>query len=171
MALIVRPDGFACWKSLRLPCALGRGGISTDKVEGDGATPCGIYPFRMVFYRKDRIMPPKTALPCRAISPNDGWCDDPSNADYNRRVTLPFDASHERLLREDGLYDVLVVLGHNDHPAIPGLGSAIFMHVAAPDYAPTEGCVALALDHVIKLVEELDPDDVIDIRLPEDSRD
>jgi len=168
MALIVRPNGYAHWKNVRLPCAIGRGGISTDKVEGDGVTPCGVYPFREVFYREDRIAAPKTALSCRAISPEDGWCDDPSDARYNQLVTLPIDASHEKLLRDDGLYDLIVVLGFNDDPAMPGHGSAIFLHVAAPGLAPTEGCVALSLDHVVMLVGEIGPNDVIDIRLSED---
>jgi len=48
------------------------------------------------------------------------------------------------LWREDFVYDLLAVLGWNDAPAVPGKGSAIFLHVARPDFRPTEGCVALA---------------------------
>ena len=48
------------------------------------------------------------------------------------------------LWRRDGLYDIIGVLGWNDSPPERGRGSAIFLHVATADYAPTAGCVALA---------------------------
>ena len=169
MALIVYPNGDAYWKGARLRCALGRSGISSIKREGDGVTPSGIYPFREVFFRADRVAAPDTSLPCRAIEPSDGWCDDLSDARYNCRVTLPFEASHETLMRDDGLYDIIVVLGYNDDPIVPGRGSAIFLHAAAPDFAPTEGCVALALGDLLALVANIGPDDVIDIRLSDRS--
>lgn len=165
MALIVRPNGYALWKAARMRCALGRSGISATKTEGDGVTPSGLYPFREIFYRADRVARPDTSLPCRAIEPTDGWCDDPMDTRYNHPVTLPFDGSHEILMRDDGLYDVIVVLGYNDDPVEAGLGSAIFLHVAAPGFAPTEGCVALARDDLVALVAEIQPGDVIDIRL------
>ena len=58
--------------------------------------------------------------------------------------------------REDGLYDVVAVLGYNDHPRSLGRGSAIFLHVARPDLAPTEGCIALARPHLLRLIARLD---------------
>jgi L,D-peptidoglycan transpeptidase YkuD (ErfK/YbiS/YcfS/YnhG family) len=143
------------------PCAIGRGGFSTEKNEGDGATPVGRYHFREVFYRADRISKPVTALHVRAIAPQDGWCDDPSSADYNHYVQLPFASSHEELWREDHLYDLIVVIGYNDDPVVGGAGSAIFMHVAAPQFTPTEGCVALELHNLERVVEQLTPDTVI----------
>ncbi|GAN78390.1 hypothetical protein Asru_0808_02 [Acidisphaera rubrifaciens HS-AP3] len=87
-------------------------------------------------------------MPVEPIAPTDGWCDDPRDAAYNTPVTLPYDASHEALWRADALYDVIGVLGWNDAPVERGRGSAIFLHVARPDYAPTEGCVALAAEDV-----------------------
>ena len=84
-------------------------------------------------------------LPREPIAPDDGWCDDTTHADYNRPVRLPHPARHERLWREDGLYDLIAVLGHNDDPVRRGCGSAIFLHVAAPDLRPTAGCIALPL--------------------------
>jgi len=125
-------------------CALGRGGIRTDKQEGDGATPVGVLPLRRVFYRADRVAPPACRLPVEPLAPADGWCDDPADAAYNKRVTLPHPARHETLWREDGLYDLVGVLGWNDTPVVRRRGSAIFLHLARPDLAPTEGCVALA---------------------------
>lgn len=144
---------------LAWPCALGRSGIVRDKREGDGGTPAGRFPWRQVLYRADRLPRPATPLPCRLITPDSGWCDDPADAaNYNRPVRLPYAGSHERLWRPDGLYDVILIPGHNDDPPVPGLGSAIFVHVATPDYTPTAGCVALRLEHLLILLGELDPE-------------
>jgi L,D-peptidoglycan transpeptidase YkuD (ErfK/YbiS/YcfS/YnhG family) len=153
--ITVTSDGRLRLGGLDFRCALGRGGCvpEADKREGDGATPLGLYPLRQVLYRADRLpAPPQTRLDCIALRPSDGWCDDPADIAYNRPVTLPYAGRHERLWRDDGLYDVIVVLGHNDDPPIPGLGSAIFLHVARPGYSPTEGCVALALPDLLQVL-------------------
>ncbi len=142
-------------------CALGRGGVSPDKQEGDGATPAGRYALRRVLYRPDRIDTPETALPLSPHRQDDGWCDDPADARYNQPVTLPYPASAERMWRDDGLYDVVVVLGHNDDPVVPGAGSAIFLHVAAPDFKATEGCVALRRDDVLEILKHCSPNSAI----------
>ena len=139
------------------PCAVGRGGLRCDKREGDGATPIGSWPMRSLYYRADRVVPkPKSMLATRSLRPTDGWCDDPSRTDYNRLVKLPFDGSHEVLWRNDSLYDLIVILGYNDSPPVTGKGSAIFLHLAKPDYGPTEGCVALARPHLLSFLEAAD---------------
>lgn len=129
--------------NLRFPCALGRSGCTALKREGDGATPLGRFPLRSGYFRADRLLRPLSALPLRRARPDDGWCDAPEDRNYNRPVRHPYAASAERLWREDQLYDVVVVLGYNDRPRSRGRGSAIFLHVARIDLAPTEGCVAL----------------------------
>ncbi len=134
--------------------ALGRGGVRTAKQEGDGATPAGRLALRRVFYRADRLAPPRTALPREPISPEDGWCDDPADRAYNRLVRLPCPARHEALWREDEVYDLVGVLGWNDAPVVPGRGSAIFLHVARADFAPTEGCVAMPRAALLTLLAE-----------------
>lgn len=149
MDIIVSPAGFLEWRGKRYRCALGRGGVTANKREGDGATPAGSFPLRRVLYRPDRLPRPATGLPARRLRPQDGWCDDPDDPNYNRQVRLPYRAHCERLWRDDALYDLIVVLGYNDAPVVPGRGSAIFLHVAHPDYAPTEGCVALARDDLL----------------------
>jgi len=154
MEIRVSPDGELTWGIYRVRCVLGRAGVRTDKHEGDGATPAGAFPLRSVMYRPDRVAPPVTALPVRAIEADDGWCDDPGDSAYNQRVRLPYPARHERLWREDGLYDLLAVIGYNDDPVVPGAGSAIFLHVAAPGNAPTEGCVALTYTDLKALLGE-----------------
>jgi L,D-peptidoglycan transpeptidase YkuD (ErfK/YbiS/YcfS/YnhG family) len=145
MRAMMHPDGrFVLGGAVLLAC-LGRSGISREKVEGDGATPVGVLPLRRVLFRADRVKPPVCAVPREPISPTDGWCDDVSDRRYNRMVTLPIDASAEELWRRDGVYDVIGVLGWNDAPVERGRGSAIFLHVAQPDRAPTSGCIALEL--------------------------
>ncbi len=139
-----------------MPCALGRNGIVREGREGDGATPAGTYPLRRVIYRADRGGRPVTELPVRPIGLRDGWCDDPASPAYNRPVSLPFAASCEQMRRKDRLYDTVVVLGHNDSPPVPGLGSAIFLHVARPDMGPTLGCVALMPDDLARLLARVE---------------
>lgn len=161
MDILVDSDGTLSWRGHRVRCALGRGGLRLGKREGDGATPVGCFPLRRVFYRRDRIALPTTALAVAAIEADMGWCDDPAHSAYNQPVQLPFAASHERLWRRDGLYDLLAVIGWNDQPVMPGRGSAIFLHVARPDFAPTEGCVALARDDLAALLAACQPGDHI----------
>lgn len=147
----------------RVRAALGRSGTISEagKREGDGATPLGRYPLRRVLYRADRVAAPVTALPLRPLQADDGWCDAPDDAAYNRPVRLPYPASCETLYREDGLYNLILVLGHNDDPPVPGAGSAIFLHCKRDDYLPTEGCVALDPDDVRRLLEAARPGDFL----------
>jgi len=145
-------------------CAIGKGGYTRDKREGDGATPEGVFSLRECWYRPDKLAAPQTTLTVHAISPLDGWCDAPISPEYNRLVTLPYPHSHERMWREDGVYDVVVPLGYNDAPAIPGKGSAIFLHVAKPDFSDTEGCVALALPDLLEILAKIDLTSQIDTR-------
>lgn len=164
MDILVTPDpadprrGTLRYGALSFRCALGKGGVRTDKREGDGATPNARMALRLVFYRPDRVARPATRLPTEALAPEDGWCDDPASPDYNRRIALPCAARHEKLWRDDAVYDVVVELGWNDAPVEKDRGSAIFLHVARPDYAPTEGCVALAQDDLLELLRAIPRD-------------
>lgn len=166
MEILVESSGFLTWSAQRVRCALGRGGVRTDKREGDGATPVGAFPLRRLLYRADRLERPRTGLPVDPIREDDGWCDDPADPAYNRPVRLPFSASHEKLWRDDALYDLVVVLGHNDDPPAPGLGSAVFLHVAKPDWGPTEGCVAVTRDDLLRLLADCDATTTIRINPP-----
>lgn len=145
----VHPDGWLALQGKRFRASLGRGGVRPDKQEGDGATPSGVLALRRVLYRADRVPRPECAVAVEPLAPTDGWCDDPGHRDYNSMVRLPHPGRCEALWREDGIYDVIGVLGWNDAPAMPGRGSAIFLHVARPDFAPTEGCVAMALPDLL----------------------
>jgi L,D-peptidoglycan transpeptidase YkuD (ErfK/YbiS/YcfS/YnhG family) len=157
-------DGQLYWSRGNAAAAVGRAGVKADKREGDGATPAGTYPLVSVLYRKDRITPPTSHLPVRALAPNDGWVDEPADARYNRLVELPYPASAEEMWRDDDLYDALVVIGYHMEPVIPGAGSAIFLHVATADFAPTAGCVAVSKEVLLGLIALLGPGSMITIR-------
>ena len=140
-----------------VPCALGRSGKVIRKREGDGATPIGMFGLRSAFYRPDRMRRPETGLPLRRLTPSDGWCDAAGHARYNRFVRHPFAASAEHLWRSDALYDVIVVIGHNDSPRTCNGGSAIFLHIASDGLLPTEGCIAVSARDMPKILRRLRP--------------
>ena len=167
MIFTAHADGRFALVAHDVRCALGRGGVklATEKREGDGASPAGVWPMRRVLWRADRLARPVTALPLAAVAETDGWCDASGDPAYNRPVRLPYPASAERLWLAEAVYDVIVVLGHNDDPPVPGLGSAIFLHVARPDYAPTAGCVALALEDLLQVLALAEPGDAVEIRV------
>jgi L,D-peptidoglycan transpeptidase YkuD (ErfK/YbiS/YcfS/YnhG family) len=145
------------WGAGARRAAIGPGGIAIKGGEGDGITPKGAWAVREIFYRADRIAKPDVQLPLRAIAKNDGWCDARDDPNYNRLVTLPYPASAENMWRDDHLYDLVAALGFNDDPVVAGKGSAIFLHLAKPDYANTHGCVALNYDDVLAALEQLWP--------------
>ncbi len=147
--------GAVRYGNLQFPAAAGRSGVRARKREGDGATPLGMWPALRVYYRPDRLKRPRTALPVAPLRPDFGWCDAPGDRNYNRRVTMPYTASAERLWRSDGLYDIVLVLGYNITPRVARRGSAIFVHVARPGFAPTEGCIALKREHLLRLLAAL----------------
>jgi L,D-peptidoglycan transpeptidase YkuD (ErfK/YbiS/YcfS/YnhG family) len=158
MDIVVKREGeiyVADWGVGARRCAVGRAGLGEKEGEGDGLTPIGRWPIRRVFYRADRLPAPRTILPVAEIEPDDAWCDVPSDPNYNRLVRLPYASLDERLWREDALYDVVAVIGYNDAPVVPGKGSAIFLHVAPPDYAPTAGCVALSRGDLLEALAQL----------------
>jgi L,D-peptidoglycan transpeptidase YkuD (ErfK/YbiS/YcfS/YnhG family) len=142
--------GFLEGPGLRLRATCGRAGITTHKQEGDGATPAGRLSLLRLLYRADRLRPPACSAPLEPISPTDAWCDDSASPAYNRQIRLPHEARHEKLWREDNLYDLIGILAWNTAPVVPGRGSAIFLHLASPDFAPTAGCIALALPDLLQ---------------------
>jgi L,D-peptidoglycan transpeptidase YkuD (ErfK/YbiS/YcfS/YnhG family) len=149
--------GAARLGTLYVRCALGRNGITPEKLEGDGSTPAGRFPVRRLFYRPDRIRDFTCRLPMQPMSPSDGWCDDPGDRAYNRLITRPYPGRHETMWLESALYDLVLVIGHNDDPVVPGKGSAVFLHLAQPDYAPTDGCVAFARADFVALLQAMEP--------------
>jgi L,D-peptidoglycan transpeptidase YkuD (ErfK/YbiS/YcfS/YnhG family) len=152
-----RSQGVLLAGPLSVPVALGRGGIKANKREGDGATPRGSFRLKRLWWRAGRHPRPATLLPVTRIMPDDGWCEDPSDRHYNKRIKVPLKSKADRLARADNLYDFIIELDHNTRPRIAGRGSAVFIHVARPKFAPTAGCVALKLDTLRRLLSRLGP--------------
>lgn len=158
-----RTRGRVVGPNLDLPCALGRSGPRRAKREGDGATPIGRFRILAGYWRADRLVRPRTRLPLRRIGPDLGWCDDPSERRYNRPVRLPQSSSHERMWRNDALYDLVLDLSYNRGPIVAGRGSGIFLHAARPGLRPTEGCVAVDRRVVARLVGRIGPRTIIEV--------
>lgn len=144
-----------------LACSIGRGGVSSCKREGDGATPSGTLRIAELFYRPDRI--PAHALPgwAKPIGAFDRWSDDPADPAYNHHLPgalwHPFSA--EALRRPDPLYDLVLTTDWNWPDAQPGQGSAIFLHRWRKPRHPTEGCIAFAPRDLLWLARKLAPGD------------
>ena len=159
----LRTRGILAAGSIRLPVALGRSGIRTDKREGDGGTPRGWFRLLRLWWRADRHPRPRTALPVRPIRPEDAWSEDPADRRYNRPVRRAPGRPGDRLRRDDHLYDFIIEIDHNTRPRIAGRGSAVFIHAARPGFAPTAGCVALDLKTLQRLLARLGPRTRIEI--------
>lgn len=169
------------WMGKSYSISLGRSGLipPDQKREGDGKTPLGVYPLRECWYRADRIQPaPQTKLSLKIIHPDDCWCDDPKHGLYNRHFRLPIpqdetsphlgwegDAatSYEHLWREDHTYDLLIPIGYNDDPIVPGKGSAIFIHCKHDDGRATAGCIALNQHDLLEILPQLSINNTITI--------
>ena len=141
-----------------LQVALGRGGIRANKREGDGGTPKGTFRPRQLWWRADRHPRPRTFLPVRAIRPEDAWCEDPRSRHYNQPVRRDIDRGGDRLKRDDHLYDFIVEIDHNSSPRIAGRGSAVFLHLARPNFSPTAGCVSMTKSAMLRLLQRLGPE-------------
>jgi L,D-peptidoglycan transpeptidase YkuD (ErfK/YbiS/YcfS/YnhG family) len=135
------------------PCTIGKGGIRSDKKEGDGATPLGTHRVVGMLYRPDRIVPPQPWA--HAIRTGDLWSDASGDASYNHMVRAPYAGSHEILRRADPLYDLVLLTDWNWPNAQAGKGSAIFIHQYRRKGYPTEGCIGLRRDHLRWISERI----------------
>ncbi len=152
--LVLTPRGVR-FRGRSFPCSIGKGRRSTTKREGDGATPVGVHRIVGMLYRADRISAPASwAIP---IGPQDLWSDDSKDNHYNQLVTAPYPFSHERLRRADPLYDLVLLTDWNWPNAVPGKGSAIFLHQWRRPGYPTEGCIAFRRDHLRWIAERITP--------------
>ena len=139
----------------KVKCAVGKRGISKNKIEGDKKTPSGIFKFTKVYYRSDRIKKIQTSLRKVKIKRNMGWCDDPRSEKYNQLINLPFNYSHEKLFQKENIYDIVLVLNFNMKPIKRNKGSAIFIHIAKKNYKKTQGCVAIKKRELLKILKEV----------------
>lgn len=141
--------------TLVLRCALGKGGITSRKREGDGGTPLSAMRLLYGFKRPDKKVKSTPLLRLNSLKNNDGWCEVSDDRNYNRHVEIPYNASHETMWRNDNLYDICIVMDWNIRPRKRAGGSAIFFHLARPGYTPTEGCIALSRSDMNRLLPHL----------------
>jgi len=153
--IIVKKSGYLEYKNLKFRCALGKAGIKRKGKEGDNITPKGIFKITKIYYRSDKIKNIITAVKKIKIKKNIGWCDDPNSHFYNQQISLPNKFGHEKLYRNDSLYDLILVLNYNVNPIIKNKGSAIFIHIAKKNYKKTKGCIALKRANLIQLVSQI----------------
>ncbi len=161
--IIVKKSGYLIFNNFKFRCALGKSGIKKKRREGDFITPKGSYKLIKIYYRADKIQNLKTNLKKIKIKKNMAWCDDPKSNFYNKLINLPTKFGHEKLYRNDNLYDLIIILNYNMRPIIKNKGSAIFIHVAKRNYAPTQGCIALSKIHLRALLKNINKKEEIKI--------
>jgi L,D-peptidoglycan transpeptidase YkuD (ErfK/YbiS/YcfS/YnhG family) len=153
--IIINKSGYLKFKNLKFKCALGKAGVGNKKIEGDNITPKGTFGIVKIYYRSDRIKKIYSRIKLFKIKNKMGWCDDPNSKKYNQLIKLPSKYTHEKLYRQDNLYDLVIVLNYNMIPIIKNKGSAIFIHVAKKNYKKTAGCIALKKKHLVKLIKNI----------------
>ena len=151
------------YKNFVYKCAIGKNGITNNKIEGDKCTPSGIYSIEKIYYREDRLSMPELDFQIIPINKNFGWCDDIHSTYYNKFIKFPFSCSAEFLYREDDIYNIICIISYNTNPIIKNKGSAIFLHVAHTNYSETAGCLALKQDDLIELLQNIDIDTKINV--------
>ena len=151
--LILTPSGLRLAGQI-FPCVVGKNGVTNLKKEGDRKTPTGQHQIVGMLYRPDRILRPRSwALPIR---PRDIWSDDVTDPDYNLLGTTPSFFRHEKLFRSDHLYDLVIITNWNWPYAVKGRGSAIFIHQWRRSGYPTEGCIALSKQNLLRVAKFID---------------
>ena len=153
--IIINKSGYLEYKNLKFKCALGKAGIGKKKQEGDNVTPTGTFKIVKIYYRSDRVKKISSKFRLIEITKNMGWCDDPNSKNYNQLINLPSKYSHEKLFKKNNIYDLIIVLNYNMKPVIKNKGSAIFIHVAKKKYQPTQGCIALKKNNLLKLLSKI----------------
>ncbi|MCV9385847.1 L,D-transpeptidase family protein [Reichenbachiella ulvae] len=158
-----------------IPVVLGKNGLAwgkglhesrqPEKVEGDGKAPAGIFLLGTSFgYAETSLI--ETSYPYRQATDRDYFIDDSQSEDYNSWKSIPlnqannpkaFWTSYERMRRKDHLYEFGIVVKHNQSPAVPGKGSAIFLHVWRGPGSATLGCTAMSKENLLALAAWLEP--------------
>ena len=143
---------FLLYKGYKLKCCIGKSGISSFKKEGDFATPKGIFELGLLYFRKNRIKPPKCKIKKKIIKNTMGLCNDSKSKKYNQEIRFPFKHGAEKLYRKDEIYDLFINIKYNCSPVVKNKGSAIFLHIASKNYRPTKGCVGISKNDFLKIL-------------------
>jgi L,D-peptidoglycan transpeptidase YkuD (ErfK/YbiS/YcfS/YnhG family) len=161
--IIINKSGYLIYKDLKFRCALGKAGIGKKRKEGDNITPRGTYRIISIYYRADRIKKVPSKYKLIKIKKNMGWCDDSKSRFYNQQIKLPTKYGHEKLYRNDNLYDLILVLNYNMNPIVKNKGSAIFIHVAKNNYQPTHGCIGLKKIDLLTILKKIKKNEKVKI--------
>jgi len=161
--IIVKKSGYLEFKKLKLRCSLGKAGIKKKIKEGDNITPRGVFKIIKLYYRADKIEKIQTQIRKIKNKKKIGWCDDPRSVFYNKQIKLPNKFSHEKLYRNDNLYDFILVLNYNMNPIVKNKGSAIFIHVAKNNYQPTHGCIGLKKIDLLTILKKIKKNEKVKI--------
>lgn len=132
---------------------LGGAGIAPvgEKREGDKKTPAGLYPLGEAFGTQALAL----KMDYKYITSQDKFIDDATHKQYNSWVHGETDAkSYEAMFIKP--YKIGLVVKYNMNPIVPGLGSAIFMHLWQSENKPTVGCIAMDEPHLLALLQWLD---------------
>ena len=156
--IIINKSGYLKYNDIKFKCALGKSGIGKKRIEGDNITPKGTFKIIKIYYRKDRIKKINSVFKIIEIKKDMGWCDDPESKKYNQLIKLPSKYRHEKLFRNDRIYDLMIVLNYNMSPVIKNKGSAIFIHIAKNNYNKTKGCIALKKKDLIEIISKIKRD-------------
>jgi len=144
------------YKGYKLKCCVGKSGVKKAKKEGDLATPKGTFKLGLLYYRRDRIKPPKCKIKKKIIRKNMGWCNDSKSDKYNKEINFPYKYSSEKLYKKENIYDLFLLIKYNTNPIIKKKGSAIFLHISKKNYQPTQGCVAISKKDFLKILPLID---------------
>ena len=147
---------FLYFNKYKIKCSVGKRGITIKKLEGDNKTPAGVFKFKSLMYRQDRIPKIKSRLKKIIIKKNMGWCDDSNSKHYNKLIKFPFNFRAEKLWLNKNIYDVIIVINFNMKPIIKKKGSAIFLHIAKKNYMSTKGCIAISKKNMKLLISKID---------------
>ncbi len=139
-------------RDYKIKCSIGKRGLTRKKTEGDLKTPRGIFNFKYILYRHDKIKNIRANIKKFKIKKNFGWCDDPKSKYYNKLISFPFKMSAEKLYLKKNIYDIILVINYNINPVKKNKGSAIFLHVATKNFSPTKGCLAIKKKDFLKIL-------------------
>ena len=162
MLIKLKNKQFLVVDEFKFRSSIGKNGLKTKKREGDNCTPKGIFKIGKVYYRSDRVHKPETKLTTKIIKKNMGWCNDSYNRNYNKEINLNKKNKGEKLFRDDGTYDILIVIEYNTQKIKPFRGSAIFIHLTR-NYKHTQGCIALSKNDLLVLLKIIKPGTKINI--------
>ena len=162
MLIKLKNKQYLIFDDFKFKCCIGKNGLKSRKREGDKCTPTGTFEIGKVYYRPDRINKPKTRLQTIKITKKMGWCDDPYNKNYNKKIILNEKNKGEKLFRASEIYDILIVIKYNIKKIQKFRGSAIFIHLTS-NYSPTKGCIALKKNDMLILLKLIKPGDKIRI--------